>query len=118
MLGIVLLLGVAQLSHSYVYADAEDQVGAGIKTVDPGATPQKANSDITNLIKNAVKLLSWVIGIVSVLMIMFGGFRYATSGGDSNAVASAKRTIIYAVIGLVVAVLAQILVRYVIGVTK
>ena len=117
MLGAILLIGFAQVGTSFAQ-DAQKQVQTGIETVDPNAKPKKAESDITKLIKNAVNLLSWVIGIVSVLMIMFGGFKYVTSGGDSSGVASAKSTIIYAVIGLVVAVLAQILVRFVIGVTK
>jgi hypothetical protein len=47
-------------------------------------------------------------------MIIFGGFRFVTSGGDANATASARNTIIYAVIGLAVAAIAEVLVRFVI----
>lgn len=55
-------------------------------------------------------IITWVIrlvGAISIIMILFGGFRYITSGGDTNAVKGAKDTIIYAIVGLVVTGLAS-----------
>ena len=48
-------------------------------------------------------------------MIIFGGFRYITSGGNDNNVSSAKNTILYAVIGLVIVALSQFIVRFVLN---
>jgi hypothetical protein len=48
-------------------------------------------------------------------MIIWGGFKYITSGGDSNNVSGAKNTIIYAIIGLVIVALAQLIVHFVIS---
>ena len=48
-------------------------------------------------------------------MIIVGGFKYITSGGNDGNVSTAKNTILYAVIGLVIVALAQIIVRYVLG---
>lgn len=62
-----------------------------------------------------VNVLLFIIGAVSVIMIIFGGFRYVTSGGDSGGVTSAKNTILYAVVGLVVAVLAYAIVNFVLN---
>jgi hypothetical protein len=76
----------------------------------------KGQTDITKLIKSVVTLLSTLIGVAAVIMIIFAGFRYITSGGDSNRVSSAKSTIIYAVIGLVIAVLAQVIVNFAVSV--
>jgi hypothetical protein len=56
-----------------------------------------------------------VVGVVSVIMIIIGGFKYIISSGDSANVTSAKNTILYAIIGLVVVLLAQIIVRFVIA---
>ena len=56
----------------------------------------------------------WLIGILSVIMLIFGGIKYATSGGDANKVTSAKNTIMYAIIGLVVAFFAWAIVNWVI----
>jgi hypothetical protein len=51
-------------------------------------------------------------------MIVFGGFKYITSGGDSNNVSGAKNTIIYAIIGLVIVALAQLIVHFVLNQTS
>jgi len=48
-------------------------------------------------------------------MIIFGGFKYITSGGDAGGVTGAKNTILYAIVGLVIVALAQVIVRFVIG---
>jgi hypothetical protein len=50
-------------------------------------------------------------------MIIYGGFRYITSGGDSNGVTAAKNTILYAIIGLIIVALAQIIVNFVLNKT-
>lgn len=60
-----------------------------------------------------INLLSLIIGIAAVVMIIVGGFKFITSGGDASKVASAKGTLIYALVGLAVVVLAQMIVRFV-----
>ena len=62
-----------------------------------------------------VNLVSIVVGAISIIMIIYGGFRYITSGGDSGRVGSAKNTLIYAVIGLIVVALAQLIVNFVLN---
>ena len=59
-------------------------------------------------------VLLFIIGAISVIMLIIGGIRYVVSGGDSSAVTSAKNTILYAVVGIVVAILAYALVNFVI----
>lgn len=65
------------------------------------------------MFRTIVNTLLFIIGAISVIMIIFGGFKYVTSGGDSNGVTSAKNTILYAVIGLIVAVLAFAIIDFV-----
>ena len=67
------------------------------------------------LIKTVVNLLLYAIGIISVIVIIIGGIRYTTSGGDANGIKSAKDTILYAVVGLIVAMLAYAIVNFVVG---
>jgi hypothetical protein len=71
------------------------------------------SSGLNNIITDIVNIFSVIVGIVSVIMIIYGGFRYVTSGGDSGNVSSAKNTIIYAVVGLIVVALAQFIVQFV-----
>jgi cytochrome bd-type quinol oxidase subunit 2 len=55
-----------------------------------------------------------VVGIISVFMLIFGGIRYIVSGGDSKKVTDAKNTIMYAIIGLIIAILSYAIVNFVI----
>lgn len=69
-----------------------------------------ANSFWTNLINTMI----YVIGAISVLMIVIGGLRYTISGGDSGQTKSAKDTIIYAVVGVVIAILSYVILNFVV----
>ncbi len=64
---------------------------------------------VGNVAQTAVSILAKIVGIVAVIMIIYAGFRYVMAGGDSNAVNSAKNTLIFAIIGLAVAAIAQLI---------
>lgn len=70
---------------------------------------------INSLISDVINIFSIVVGVVSVVMIIIGGFKYITSGGDSGNVTGAKNTIMYAIIGLVIVALAQVIVNFVLA---
>jgi hypothetical protein len=72
-----------------------------------------AGSRVQNLIKLVINVVSLIVGVVAVIMIIFGGFKYITSGGEGSNVSGAKNTILYAIIGLVIVALAQVIVRFV-----
>ena len=77
-------------------------------------TDTQAGADqVDDIITTIVNIFSAIVGIISVIMIIFGGFKYITSGGDSGNITSAKNTIVYAVIGLVIVALAQFIVQFV-----
>ena len=71
--------------------------------------------DVTKTLKNGINLAIGVIGFIAVVIIIYGGFMYTTSAGDSNKVTKAKNAIMYGIIGLVVAMLAFAIVNFVIG---
>lgn len=68
----------------------------------------------TGVITRATQLVAILAGIAGVIMIIISGIRFITSSGDPNTVEGARNTLLYAVIGLVVAVIAQSLVAFVI----
>ena len=74
-----------------------------------------SGAQLDGIIETIINILSIVIGVVSVIMIIIGGFKYIVSGGDSSAVTGAKNTILYAIIGLVVVALAQVIVQFVLS---
>ncbi|HET6746687.1 MAG TPA: hypothetical protein VFH06_01120 [Candidatus Saccharimonadales bacterium] len=67
------------------------------------------------IFKTITNVLLFIIGAISVIMLIIGGIRYTVSNGDSAAVTSAKNTILYAVIGIVVSILAYALVNFVVS---
>jgi hypothetical protein len=74
------------------------------------------DEDNTNtLVQDIINLLLFTIGIISVIMIIVGGIRYALSNGDASNIKTAKDTILYAIIGLVVALLAFAIVNFVVA---
>lgn len=70
------------------------------------------------VIKSITSTILYVLGILAVVMLIVGGVKYATSGGDAKAVTDAKNTILYALIGLIIAILAYAIVNFVLGVFK
>lgn len=113
---MMLSLAAVTLVSSPAYAQFNDTKHAACLGVS--AAGQACNDDgggITKLIGAAINILSIVVGVAAVIMIIVSGLRYVTSGGDSSSVAGAKRSLLYAVIGIVITASAQFIVRFVLG---
>ncbi|MDB5163820.1 MAG: rane protein [Candidatus Saccharibacteria bacterium] len=81
---------------------------------DPSADTAAMNK-INGILHSIINIFSLVVGVVSVIMIIIGGLKYITSSGDAGNVSSAQKTIIYALVGLVIVALAQVIVRFVLA---
>lgn len=102
--------------------DLADKAACGADlNVDPDAActqdAGEATTKVNNIIRLVINIFSLVVGVVSVIMIILGGLKYITSGGESGNITGAKNTILYAIIGLVVVALAQIVVKFVLAKT-
>jgi cytochrome bd-type quinol oxidase subunit 2 len=80
-----------------------------------GTGNEEAGADINNLVTRVINIISLVVGVIAVIMIIVGGLKYITSQGESAGVTSAKNTIMYAIVGLIVVALAQVIVRFVVN---
>ena len=69
----------------------------------------------TRIFKQVTNTILYIVGIVAVIMLIIGGIKYVVSGGDSKKVTDAKNTVLYAIIGLVIAFLAFAIVNFVIS---
>ena len=78
-----------------------------------GGCDSNADRSVADLLTTVIKLISWIVGVLSVIMIIVGGMKFVVSNGDANSAKSARMTIIYALVGLVIAALAQVLVNFV-----
>lgn len=95
-----------------------DNLCAGVNDAsgDSNCTTQTTgdgSAGLQSVAATVTRLFSIIVGAISILMIIYGGFRYITSGGDSGKVGSAKNTLIYAIVGLIIVALAQLIVRFV-----
>lgn len=109
------LLFVAPAAHA---ADCDTQGGSDL-TISGGVNCAHGNQQPTQLFgqegifTTVTNVLLFLIGAVSVIMLIIGGIRYTISNGDQGAITSAKNTILYAIIGLVIAILAYAAVNFV-----
>lgn len=99
-----------------VHADTPKQVvctsiGAGADC----ASDSNNGVTVNKIIQVTLNILSILVGVTAVIMIMVSGFKYITAGGDASKVSSAKNTLVYAIIGIVVVALAQFIVQFVIN---
>lgn len=116
--GVLAAFGVAPvLAAAEVHATPFTVVADGIGDAKKGVNQvNDGNStNLTGFIKDIINILLFVLGFIAVLMIIIGGIRYVTSGGDTSAISGAKNTILYAIIGLVIALMAFAIVNFVLN---
>ena len=108
-------ISVASLSTNVSAQAANSVVKKGIKTATTADMENKSIAGEGGLISILINFLLWTVGILSVVMIIFSGFRYITSAGDASKTKSAQSTLTYSVVGLIVAILAYAIVNMVIN---
>jgi hypothetical protein len=105
---IVAILGVVAFTSGVAYASPASEIRDGVNDVGGGSAPALGVQ-----IQDVINMLLFLLGAIAVVMIVIGGFRYTTSNGEASSIKSAKDTILYAVIGLVVAIMAYAIVNFV-----
>ena len=109
-----LFVGRAMATNEKAIEEIENPVRRGVEYVRPDGVPSElfGNTGIFTQITNTILA---DVGIIAVFMLIFGGIRYITSGGDQKKVTDAKNTILYAIIGLIIALLAYAIVNFVLN---
>ena len=94
---------------------------AAIGTISDGASSARGAQQPLNLFGNSgvfsqiSSVLLFIVGAIAVIMIVIGGLRYVVSGGDASQVQAAKNTILYSLVGIIIAILAYAAVNFVIN---
>jgi len=115
----LLLVPAAVFALAFVAVPVSAQCDAGTGSIATGAQCAAPSGAATNLFgdgsifQTVTNILLFLIGAISVVMLIIGGIRYVLSGGDQSAITSAKNTILYAIIGIIVAFLAYAAVNFV-----
>lgn len=102
----------AVLNPTVASAASVDEVREGVNKVGGNKSGNSAGA-FSNLLENVINLLLFIIGAIAVIMIIIGGIRYTTSAGDANQAKSARDTVLYSVVGLVIAIMAYAIVNFV-----
>lgn len=101
--------------------DCPENIDPANSTITQGVECSKGTSSADSLFgpsgvfSQISNILIFLVGAVSVIMLIYGGFRYVISAGNSDQVGAAKNTIIYSIVGIVVAILAYAVVGFVTG---
>lgn len=118
--GLVLTFALVAGISAVISPITTSNVSAVTYSLKEGADSAKGTDQQTDLFGDKgvfttiTNVLLFIIGAVSVIMLIYGGIRYVISAGDSNAVTAAKNTILYAIVGVVISILAYALVNFVI----
>jgi hypothetical protein len=110
----IAVAGVLAVSMPVAAQSTPEQLacqGSGGRWTGSGCT--QGSRTVTGTIKSVGNILIFITSAVSVVMLIVGGLRYALSGGDQGSITGAKNTILYALIGLIVAAAAYAIVNFV-----
>jgi hypothetical protein len=119
LLASVGVLSVFQFSAPVVNAQfdsAKDEACEGLAAGDDFincGSEQQSGTGVGNILEIVLNVLSIVAGVIAVIMIIIGGIKFMTSQGDGGKTASARNTIIYALVGIIIVALAQTIVFFV-----
>ena len=112
---------VTLMAGRVMAAEAGAAETEAINPAQAGANAAKGNGMPSELVgvdgvfTKITNTVLYAVGIISVIMLIYGGLRYVISGGDSKKVTDAKNTIMYAIIGLIVSILSYAIVNFVIN---
>lgn len=108
--------GASSTTSGFSSSAAGSQVCSGVGEVSGQTGCSSNTSGLDKIIGTVVDILSSIVAIAAVIMIVVAGLRFVISGGESQKIAGARNTIIFALIGLVVVALAQVIVHFVLGI--
>lgn len=95
-------------------AAAQFSLEQGVQAARGTGVPDNLFGD-AGIVTTATNFLLFIAGALAVIMLIWGGLRYAVSGGNAAAVTAAKNTVLYAIVGLIIAFLAFAAVNFVLG---
>ena len=115
-LGLIILnLSLAIFLHPNIILAGDTSVGSRLKAVAEEAGWQTGSEEtgIAEVIALIIKMFLSIVGVIFIVLIIYSGFRWMTSGGEEEAIRKAKKTIVAATIGLVIVILAYTLTYFI-----
>ena len=114
MFNLAIAVASPSISPSAYAAGVCDHLDAGSEAYRANGCGGTSGSDLSNVIVSIVNAVIGAVGLIAAIFVLIGGINYMTSAGDPGKVEKAKKTILYALIGLIIAALTFAIVNFVI----
>lgn len=112
MAGVAMLAPTSEVS-AYTCPDGKPATKYSDCAAFSNVDASTKDADLNNILNTVINVIIGLVGFVAVAVIIIGGISFITSQGDTNKVTKARNTILYGVVGLVVALLAFAIVNFV-----
>ncbi len=111
---VAMVMGTSVLVPAADAACDKESSAADCARTGAGSAKTGGETNIGDAIQGVVNALLFALGAAAVIMIVIGGFKFVTANGNAETIKSAKNTILYAVIGLIVALMAYAIVNFIV----
>lgn len=113
-LAVLSLTGFALSPMTPAFAANKDDVceGVGAASGGSGCTPTGGVTDINVVVRTGLRIFQSIVGIIAVIMMVTAGLRFITSGGTPDKINSARNTLLYGAIGIVVVALSEVIIQF------
>lgn len=108
------LAGFALAPAAPAFAISKDDVckGVGAASGSDGCKPTEGVTDINTVIRTGLRIFQSIVGLIAVIMMVTAGLRFVTSSGDPTKVGSARNTLLYGAVGIVVVALSEVIIQF------
>ncbi len=101
------VLGIFFTPIAFAASTLKPPLPPGISSVNNIPVPiTNIQTDVPALIEAALLWMFWILIAISIIMFLWGGYRYVTSQGEPEKVSEANKTLLYAAVGVIVAIVA------------
>jgi cytochrome bd-type quinol oxidase subunit 2 len=120
LIGAIIIMPVGNSSalsvgdHNIIASAASNEACSGVGLFD-GSTCGDQGAAVNSALSTIINIFSAVVGVIAVIMIIVSGLQFITSSGNPQSVSKARSSLIYAIIGIVIVILAQLIVHFVIN---
>ena len=117
MLGLLSVVTPAPSVEAQAFSGSKSQAcrGANLSNNETACREGEAATQINGVIRFVVNILTVIVGFVAVVLLIVNGLKFVTSNGDASSVTSAKQGVLYAIVGLIIVALAQVIVKFVLN---
>lgn len=114
LVAVFSLAGLAFAPSTPAFAVSKDDVceGVGAASGSNGCTPTEGVKDINTVIRTGIRIFQSIVGLIAVIMMVTAGMRFVTSSGDPTKVSSARNTLLYGAVGIVVVALSEVIIQF------